>query len=332
MAHDLTIDENGKVSMAYLVGTPRWHGLGNEVEPGEPVEVWAKAAGLDYRLAQAKVLFLPEGSDSLRAMDSREVIYRLDTLDGLSVMGNRYKVHQPEDMLGGFKRVCDELGFTMETAGDLQGGKRLWVAAYTGNETSIGGLPHRQRALLAGSCDGSLASTLKSTLNCTVCNNTMTWNLNGAGLAVRQFHSGEFNIDAMIQAAVAMDWQDLAEAYENRMRELAKVPVGLENAETFFASLLSKKSPERLAAEKELAEKAGETVKKIRGLDSIMESYNFAPGAAPGTALGLVQAATHYVDHVRGKDNDTRITSALFGQGETLKTRAFEAAQELVAA
>jgi hypothetical protein len=67
----------------------------------------------------------------------------------------------------------------------------------------------------------------------------------------------------------------------------------------------------------------------IRGLAELEECYYKAPGAVPGTAYGLVQGVTRFVDHSRGKDSDKRLTSAWFGQGETLKQQAVEKALAL---
>ena len=36
-------------SMAYVGDTP-WHGLGQELSPKQPIEVWAKEAGMDWRI------------------------------------------------------------------------------------------------------------------------------------------------------------------------------------------------------------------------------------------------------------------------------------------
>jgi len=39
-----------------------------------------------------------------------------------------------------------------------------------------------------------------------------------------------------------------------------------------------------------------------------------------------MQGVTHYVDHVRGRDDEKRLTSSQFGQGDTLKTKALNKA------
>ena len=39
--------------MAYVGQTP-WHGLGNQLSPNQPIEVWAKQAGMDWRIESSK--------------------------------------------------------------------------------------------------------------------------------------------------------------------------------------------------------------------------------------------------------------------------------------
>jgi hypothetical protein len=52
--------------------------------------------------------------------------------------------------------------------------------------------------------------------------------------------------------------------------------------------------------------------------------------SARGTAWGLVNAVTQYVDHESGaKSVDHRLDRAFFGTGEDLKNRAMEAALAL---
>lgn len=45
MSHDLD-HTTGKAAMAYIGETP-WHGLGEKLPPGQPIEAWLKAARLE---------------------------------------------------------------------------------------------------------------------------------------------------------------------------------------------------------------------------------------------------------------------------------------------
>ncbi len=54
--------------------------------------------------------------------------------------------------------------------------------------------------------------------------------------------------------------------------------------------------------------------------------------AAKGTAWGLLNAVTEYVDHERrARSTEYRMDSAWFGQGAVLKQRALDTALQLVA-
>lgn len=67
----------------------------------------------------------------------------------------------------------------------------------------------------------------------------------------------------------------------------------------------------------------------IRGLETLKESYYNAPGASVGNAYGLINGVTHYLDHARGSNANSRMSSAWFGQGASVKQRALEMANEL---
>jgi hypothetical protein len=54
--------------------------------------------------------------------------------------------------------------------------------------------------------------------------------------------------------------------------------------------------------------------------------------SAQGTAWGLLNAVTQYVDHERrARSQDSRIDSAWFGQGAALKQRALDQAMQMIA-
>ena len=48
--------------MAYVGSTP-WHGLGNQLTENQPIDVWAKEAGMDWTIRKAPVRFIA-GNDA----------------------------------------------------------------------------------------------------------------------------------------------------------------------------------------------------------------------------------------------------------------------------
>ena len=74
-------------TMAYTGQTP-WHGLGNVLPPQQSLDIWLKAAGMDWTIEQSDVMF-NVASDALhiRPYSDSKVLYRSDTLAPLSVAG-----------------------------------------------------------------------------------------------------------------------------------------------------------------------------------------------------------------------------------------------------
>lgn len=72
-----------------------------------------------------------------------------------------------------------------------------------------------------------------------------------------------------------------------------------------------------------LAEGAGNDPNiEVRGVDRIVELAHTAPGAAPGTLWGGLNAVTYWASHERGRSDDARTTALMFGQGGALIERA----------
>ena|ERR1700730_312735 len=58
MAHEIDLS-TGKPAIAYVEETP-WHGLGERLPQNEPIEVWIKAAGLNWELKRLPVQYLAD--------------------------------------------------------------------------------------------------------------------------------------------------------------------------------------------------------------------------------------------------------------------------------
>ncbi|WP_217493487.1 DUF932 domain-containing protein [Variovorax boronicumulans] len=174
--------------MAYVGQTP-WHELGNQLPSKQPLEVWARQAGMDWRICETPVRYITEQAGalgSIRTFEEQKVLYRSDTKAPLSVVGGRYQIVQPREVLEFYRDLTEVSGFELETAGVLKAGKKFWALARTGKETALKGNDTvKGYILLATSCDGTLATTATPTTVRVVCNNTLSIALNGASSAVR---------------------------------------------------------------------------------------------------------------------------------------------------
>ncbi|MFP6557804.1 DUF932 domain-containing protein [Paraburkholderia sp. B3] len=318
-------------SMAYVGDTP-WHGLGNPLAPRQPLEVWARQAGMDWRIEEAEVRFVSGNAGSslgsIHAFPEQKVLYRSDTKAPLSVVSSRYQVVQPADILEFYRDLTEAGGFELETAGVLKEGRKLWALAKTGQSATLRG---RDRVngylLLATACDGTLATTAQFTSVRVVCNNTLAIALGDSTSAVKVPHRSQFDAQAVKrQLGIAISSWD---GFMARMKALSERRVSDETAEAYFRRVLTynagSTSDRPVSATNDSAVKAVQTLFGGQGKGADLAS-------AAGTAWGLLNSITEFVDHQRrARSEDHRRDAAWFGAGATIKQKAWDEAMKLVA-
>lgn len=318
-------------SMAYVGEQQPWHGLGNQLSPRQPIDVWAREAGMNWTIESAEVRFVAGGSNnlgSIHAFPEQRVLYRSDTKEPLSVVSSRYQVVQPMDILNFYKDLTEVGGFELETAGVLKDGKKLWALARTGQSVALKGKDTvNGYLLLATACDGTLATTAQFTSVRVVCNNTLQIALGDSVGAVKVPHRSQFDAQAVKrQLGIAISSWD---GFMARMKALSERKVSDAIAEKFLRRVLTysptKTSDRDAITVNERAIKAIDQLYAGRGKGADLAS-------ASGTAWGLLNAVTEYTDHHRRARSDGhRRDAAWFGAGATIKQRAWDEAMKLVA-
>ncbi len=342
MAHEIYLSQSGRASMAFArAGGVPWHTLGQAMPESADMAQWSAACGFDWGIKRLPVEYRSPVTGEILRMEDRYVLARSDTGEAISVMSDRYKVVQPQQVLGFFSDVCQSQGWSMETAGVLKGGAQYWAMAKCGMDASVSGNDrHELYTLLATSADGSLATIAQGTSVRVVCANTLAMAMRSVkGQAVRVKHNTAFDAKAIQRELGMVDFEGSWSDFIQTMRTLQQVPISRHEATEFFSNLLRppkdrKAEQEDLHADSFSALLSGKvkagayapTVEKqsdraIRGLAELETSYYRAPGACPGTAYGVLQGVTHYLDHERGADSN-RLSSAWFGQGAGLKEQA----------
>ncbi|MCW3481626.1 DUF932 domain-containing protein [Neisseriaceae bacterium JH1-16] len=310
-------------TMAYVGDTP-WHGLGNQLTAHQPFTTWLTEAGMDWTIEQSDVLFnVPSDGLHIRSHADAKVLYRSDTLAPLSIVSNRYKVVQPSEVLHFYQDLVHAGGFELETAGVLKGGRKLWALARTGQETLLrAGDNVKAYLLLATSCDGTLATTAQFTSVRVVCNNTLQMAVGDKTGAVKVPHSTVFDPQAVKEAlGLGLSSWD---RFIGNLRQLTRRPVSPQEAKQYFADVLDEAM---LVGDDSVASKA---MQQLTALYSGAGMGSMLTGTR-GTAWGLLNAMTEFVDHRRrARSQDYRLDSAWFGAGATLKQKAFDEALKLV--
>jgi phage/plasmid-like protein (TIGR03299 family) len=179
--------------------------------------------------------------------------------------------------------------------------------------------------LLGSACDGSMATTAMFTSIRVVCNNTLGFAMNEAdnGTAkavVRINHRTSFD-EAKVKAQLGLaanSW----DSFLYNVNVWSKTKVDLVQAQAYFDKVASYTTTE---GEERVSERTSKYLMELfagAGKGSDLKSAN-------GTAWGLINAVTEFVDHHRGRSNDVRIDRAWFGDGIKTKELATDLANDL---
>ena len=170
-------------TMFYLRKEP-WHGLGTQVMEAPNSREALKLAGLDWKVVQEPLI---TGAGDM--VDGYKANVRNTDNQVLGVVGDRYRIVQNEEA---FAFTDDLLGYGVryETAGSLQGGKKVWMLAHMPQEYIIAGEHISPYLLFSNSHDGSGAVKVAITPIRVVCNNTLNLALNTAKRSWSAMHTG----------------------------------------------------------------------------------------------------------------------------------------------
>ncbi len=335
MSHEITIRDNGRAEMAFAGATP-WHGLGQSVTKGASLGVWLKEAGMDWMAMEAGVEAVLGGDPchNVRFPDHK-ALYRSNTMAPLAIVGKNYKVVQPRQILEFFRSMVEHEGWHIHTAGTLRGGRKLWVMATNGQRATVGkGDPVVRNVVLATSLDGTMRTVAMDTAVRVVCANTLSMALQEDRVLAAMSHRTEFDATLFRRAIGAKEYA--FESFIEQARALAETPMDLTQARDYLYSVFvegGKKSagatPDKASSLSWLSDypEDYDNPRQPRSVSRCLELFEgVARGSnkaqCRGTAWGLFNAVTEYVDHEMGRDRDTGYDSALFGRGSHIKREA----------
>ena len=205
-------------SMFYVRETP-WHGLGTKVLEAPASGDALRLAGLDW-----KVLQEPIYTEAEECISGYKANVRDSDRKVLGVVTDRYKVIQNDEAFAFTDGLLGE-GVRYETAGSLQGGKKVWLLAHMPHEYIISGERISPYLLFSNTHDGSGAIKVALTPIRVVCQNTLNLALSHARRSWSMIHTGDIKEkmqeakDTLFMAEKYMD--ELGKEFESfRMKKL----------------------------------------------------------------------------------------------------------------
>ena len=319
MAHELDI-RNGKAAIAFVGDTP-WHGLGQELTDGASIETWKTEAGMDWQIQESPVMFnTPAGQ---QVYTDQKILYRGDTNEQLSIVGDNYKVVQPGEVLEFFRELVGLQGMKLSTAGVLFGGRRFWALAETGRAAEV--LKNdkiKGNLLLTTSCDGTMATSAMLVATRVVCQNTLRLALGeNSAVSTRVTHRVDFDPYKLKQEMGLIDqaW----DKFMDNVKQLSTRKINDNDSYKFVYDLLKKPN---LSAD-------DQPYTVGRDIANILNRAKQGMGQdqAGGTLWGLLNGVTEFCDHeTRTRMADRALWNSWFGNTANLKTKAFDKALAMV--
>lgn len=188
MAH--CIDQSTGKAAVFVTGTAAWHRLGTVVTSAQTSADAINLAGLNWQVEQWPIT-ATSGATTID-VPRRVANVRSDTHAVLGVVGEGYNVLQNDEAFSFMDSLVNAKLAMYETAGALNGGRRVWIMARIPGELKATDadriIPY---ALLCNGHDGSLAIHVKPTTVRVVCRNTQNLALreNTAQLTIRHSDS-----------------------------------------------------------------------------------------------------------------------------------------------
>ena len=162
-----------------------------------------------------------------------------------------------------------------------------------------------------------------------VCNNTLNLSLgNATDNKVRLNHRSTFDAE-MVKEALGIASEKMSK-YKEMAQFLGSKTYKTENVAEYMKSVFPGYSKKDIAQPETLTEAQVASLGLSRNAKGALDILETQPGAdyAPGTWWNAYNACTYMTDHVIGKTQESRLTSAWYGLNKSVKVKALEKAVE----
>lgn len=306
------------IKSMFYAGHQPWHKLGVKVDGALTSEEAIKKAGLDYEVEKVPVTF--EFKGNIQTVDDKFVTVRADSGIPLGVVGKVYSVLQNKNA---FRFIDGLVGIKEQaiyhTAGALGQGERIWLLAkLPGYIRTLADDVTEKYLLLSNSHDGSSAVEILWTPIRVVCQNTLNIAIENATNKIALRHTSSIGLkldDAREALGIASQRFQLL---EDLSQKLAKVRFDSKQ----LVPLMKESGVIPNLTNTELSPRSKNLIEEISRLFEVGRGAELE--GSKGTAWGAWNAIVEHVDFYRGKTDETRASSLLFGSGAKIKQKAWE--------
>ena len=308
-----------------LPSVPVWQKVGRSIDRAGDSIGALRRASLDWSVKELPIE-LSRPFHENRIIRTHKAIVRADNEEVLGVVGARYQPIQNTDAFRFLDSIVGERLASFETAGELHGGKVVWLLLRIPSELRVRGSDDVVHPYLIAinSFDGTRAFRVFNTAVRVICQNSLTMALRtatGAGLSLRHTESALSRIEEA-RRTLGIATRQFAKLNEE-MNRMAGARITEIRAKAYF-QMVWPDNPEVEASTSTRARSVRE-----RMFEQFQREGQQMPKLA-GTAWLAYNAVSHYTDWerpTRGLDDDrraqNRLESIWLGDSASLKRQAW---------
>jgi phage/plasmid-like protein (TIGR03299 family) len=313
MAHEF---ESG-----FFVKDAAWHKLGTVIEDAPSIEEGIRLAGLDWKV-ESQDLFLVDGRRT-----SQKAITRATDGKILGYSGKNFTPLQNDEAFLFFNDFLKTGDVSLETAGSLRGGERIWVLAKIKEAKGevIKGDEIQRYFMLSNAHTRGYAVNIGFTDIRVVCKNTMELAERSEKSKLLRVHHSSQVVNNLEQIKDIVNFSKQAFVADlEKLNILSKKQINQKDIEK-FVEVIFFNGQDELSKRRDNKKQA-----MVETLDSLIQvGIGSDIAGVRGTAYSLYNATTEFFTHYDGKSYDKRLEKLWIGGN---KTKNEEAIKYLLAA
>lgn len=281
-----------------------------DAEEGISSEDMLKKAGLDWDVAVRPLWSRMNSGDFVQHEKAREV-YRVDTEQSLGMVRGRYTTFSNREAFAFGDAIVESGEGKWVTAGEQLHGTRVFMTMKLGEEFTVLGEDAYNMYLFIRTSHGGGTSVVADVVP------FRAWCLNQSQIAREEgvtHWSVPHTTTIVDRVKEAKDALQIAGNYETRFQQLTETLALTEIDDAKAKALIESVIPERRSRRDDI-------------ITEILATYHTSPTVEPyrGTAYGLLNGATEYMDHVKKQRSDNaRFESIMFGEGSSIRNALSE--------
>ena len=308
-----------------------WHGLGTVVEEAPTPEEALKIADMDWVVN--RTMGVRGGTSNGDTFHSNKWVLnvRSDTSDVLGCVSENFSPIQNRELAN----FCTELSLDsvvkVESAGSLLGGRKVWFLLKS-DTFNVGPNddPVTPYILVANGHDGSLAFTGMTTSVRVVCNNTLSWAMEGSGKVFSYKHSsgiwGKLPAAKIAMRKALVGKQD----FVNACHHLRNVTMTRDQVQAFFLDMYAKVVDPIVKMDATDRHKADESDRRYNNAFSniyeISANFDYESPIAGATYWNAFNATSRWLQTRGRKGGDHATVNKVMGLASENTSKAFKLA------